>query len=940
MPVTTALSAVTACRRAESDAVAAFLSAGPPAALVIEGEAGIGKSTLWGAGITEAMRRGDVVLSVRPAQSEARMSFAGLGDLLDPVADALLPRLEAPQRAALEVALLRRVPAGVPPNEREIGAAVLALLRVLSTDAAVLLAIDDVQWLDRASAEVLAFALRRLRGEYVSVLVTRRTADVVGASASDHVDARVVVDALSGLSPLVIVLGPLPDADLLQLVRLQLGPLASTSDERGIVAAAGGNPFWALELGRTLHAAGSRGAGSSGGEDLPVPASMVLLLGHKLALQSDEARAALLVVAALSRPTWGATRRGLEGTVADADAAIDAAVAADLITESAGRLRPTHPLLGSAALANESPGQRHRLHRRLAEITADPEQRARHLALATDGEPDSAVAHSLEIGASSARLRGATAAAAELVELAIALTPAADRAALSRRRLAAAELRFSAGDLVRCCELAELIVRDGPSDSEWPSLLPLLVESTYWVRGQSAAQDLLRALLDDASASSRVRAVALACAADVGDGRGTSRGDLARESIELFDGLGDTDPGALSTALIYLAEDHLDAGRGLSVDLFDRAEAAEARHQLVQPHATPVLNRARSIRAYQLKLVDDLDGARVELLHALGVARSEGDDGSVPALLGHLALTECWAGNYPAALAAANEGLAQAGGVAPASLYAAKALLGVLTGEIPTASELVRGQLSGNNDRAVSKKTVVYQHVLGLASLLSGEAARALEHLEQAWAAASSLGIREPGRRQRMEGDFGQALIVAGEFSRAGDIAAEQRELGARLGRPTLVGVGHRIDGLRLAAQGDLDLSVVALEQAVEAHRMSPLPLELPRSLLALGQVQRRMRAKVLARASLQAAVSGFASLGASSWQQVADDELRRIDGTRTGAKLTIAEDRVATLAAAGRNNKEIAAELFLSPRTVESHLATIYRKLAIRGRVDLANLG
>jgi len=929
------VSAVPACRHAENDAVAAFLSSPTPAALVIEGEAGIGKSTLWGFGVTEAMRRGDVVLSVRPAQSEARMSFAGLGDLLDPVADMLLPRLGAPQRTALEVALLRRVPAGVPPNEREIGAAVLALLRVLAADAAVLLAIDDVQWLDRASAEVLAFALRRLRSESVSVLITRRTADVAGGSASDHVDARVVVDALSGLSPSVMVLGPLPDADLLQLVRLHLGTLPSGSDERAIVAAAGGNPFWALELGRTLQS-----AGLSRGSELPVPESMTLLLGRKLALQSGDARAALLVVAALSRPTWGATRRGLEGTVADADAAIDAAVAADLITESAGRLRPTHPLLGSAALAAESPGQRHRLHRRLAEITADPEQRARHLALATDGEPDSEVAHSLEVGASSARLRGATAAAAELAELAISLTPPSDRAALSRRRLAAAELRFSSGDLVRCCELAESIVRDGPSDSEWPSLLPLLVESTYWVRGQSAAQDLLRALLDDSSASSRVRAVALACAADVGDGRGTSRGDLARESIALFDGLGDTDPGALSTALVYLAEDHLDAGQGLSSDLFDRAEAAEARHQLAASHATPVLNRARSIRAYQLKLVDDLDGARIELLHALGVARGEGDDGSVPALLGHLALTECWAGNYPAARAAADEGLAQAGGVAPASLYAARALLGVLTGDIAAASELVLGQLSLSDERALSKKTVVYQHVLGLAALLRGDATRSLEHLEQAWSAALSLGIREPGRRQRMEGDFGQALIVAGEFSRASDIAAEQRELGARLGRPTLVGVGYRIDGLRLAAQGDLDSAVVALEASVEAHRLSPLPLELPRSLLALGQVQRRMRAKVAARASLQAAVSGFAALGAASWQQLADDELRRLDGTRTGAKLTIAEDRVATLAAAGRNNKEIAAELFLSPRTVESHLATIYRKLAIRGRVDLANLG
>ena len=125
---------------------------------------------------------------------------------------------------------------------------------------------------------------------------------------------------------------------------------------------------------------------------------------------------------------------------------------------------------------------------------------------------------------------------------------------------------------------------------------------------------------------------------------------------------------------------------------------------------------------------------------------------------------------------------------------------------------------------------------------------------------------------------------------------------------------------LASAARGDLDAAVTSFEFAVSAHRSSPLPLELPRSLLALGQL--------------------FAAIGALPWKHLADDELRRLDGPRTGAKLTIAEDRVATLAAAGRNNKEIAAELFLSPRTVESHLATIYRKLAIRGRVDLAGHG
>ncbi len=579
------------------------------------------------------------------------------------------------------------------------------------------------------------------------------------------------------------------------------------------------------------------------------------------------------------------------------------------------------------------------MHRRLATITADPEQRARHLALANDGEPDSEISSALEAGARTAQSRGAPHAAAELADLAAALSVPEDVEVLDARTLFAAELHFAAGNVERACQLAEEIARRTPPAGPWASLLPMLIESTYWVRGQPAAQAVLRRVLHTPELDRRSRAVALACAADVGDGLTTSRADLARESIALFDEIGDTDPGALSMALVYLAEDHLDAGLGLADDLLARAEAAEARQQLRQPRSTQVLNRVRSIRAYQLKLVDDLDGARTELLAALVLAHAEGDDGSLPALLGHLALTEFWAGNYAVGLAAVEEGLAQAtrtGGVAPATLYAAGGLLAATTGDSSRARALIVGRMPPVPEAVPTKKTIVYQHVLGLVAFFDHDLDAALAHFRTAWSAAQVLGVHEPGRRQRLEADLGQALIGAGQLDEASRLAAEQRAIGERLHRPTLTGVGYRLDGLILAAAGDLDGAAAVLERAVSAHRRSPLALELPRSQLALGQVHRRRRAKATARASLQDAAERFTSLGAAAWAEIVRDELGRLDGARIGALLTATERRVSALASTGRNNREIAAALFISTRTVEGHLAAVYRKLGVRGRANL----
>ncbi|WP_163569497.1 LuxR C-terminal-related transcriptional regulator, partial [Fodinicola feengrottensis] len=258
--------------------------------------------------------------------------------------------------------------------------------------------------------------------------------------------------------------------------------------------------------------------------------------------------------------------------------------------------------------------------------------------------------------------------------------------------------------------------------------------------------------------------------------------------------------------------------------------------------------------------------------------------------------------------------------------------------DIASARALVAKELADEKSDGVVDvvKAIVHRQVLGLAALVDGEPEEAVDVLGVALRMARSEGIHEPGRRHRLEGDLGQALVATGRLAEAAELAAEQRALGERGGRPTVLGVGLRIEGLVRAAEGDLDAAQELLEQAVRAHEESQLPLERGRSLLALGQVQRRRRTKQQARKSLQAALDCFTELGAVPFVALAAAELDRIEPARGNTGLTRAEQRIVDLVATGHSNREIAAELFVSVRTVETHLGSVYRKLSIRSRTEL----
>ncbi len=378
-------------------------------ALTIEGEAGIGKTTLWQSGLERARKRGFRVLSCRPVEPEAQLSFAGLGDILVQAFPEVRSELPPPQRNALEVALLLVDSTASPPDRRAVSVAVLASLRLLADDCPVMLAVDDVQWLDPPSARVLSFALRRLENEPVGILTALRVA--AGCEDALHLAHQLPDDRVTRLP-----VGALDRASLLDLLRRRLGPgrtgLSRPALHR-LTESAGGNPFFALELARAV---GGNGVQLDAEEPLAVPPTLAELLEARLSGVTPAARRSLGLASAMARPS-PALVRAASDRPDEVSKHLARAERAGIIRTDGDRIRFTHPLLRSAVYSVRSQEDRRRDHGRLADVVEDPEERARHLALASRG-PDRDVADALERAGWRARARGAQDAAAALFDLA------------------------------------------------------------------------------------------------------------------------------------------------------------------------------------------------------------------------------------------------------------------------------------------------------------------------------------------------------------------------------------------------------------------------------------------------------------------------------------------------------------------------------------------
>lgn len=889
-----------------------------PAACLLEGEAGIGKTELWREGIACAEAASFRVLSCSPAEAETALAYSSLADLLRGVGSEVLAELPVPQREALEIALLRSDRVDAIAGQRAVATAAVSLLGQLAEAAPLVVAVDDVQWLDRASAQVLEFAARRLDGRAVGLLLSVRTS--IDGPAPFGLERSLPDVRLERIR-----VGALSAGTLHQLIKTRLGGTFSRAALLRIHATTGGNPFFALELASSLMRSGVPAAG----EALPVSDNVRALVAARLARLPLSTRETLLFAVAMPNPTVGALRRTVRVSSKLILARLARAEAASIVEFDGESVRFKHPLFASAIYAAASTEERQRAHRRLAELATGTEQRARHLALCAD-EPDGAVALTLADAAREVRRRGAPEAAVELAELSVRLTPDAEAAVRDQRRLELGQYLVEAGDAERA-RVVVLDVAGRPGRLQARALLDL-AGLDYWGEGSQLAVERCEQALAVAASEGSMKATChaeLAVFCDFDAGRSERH---ARAALELLDAEGDdADPDALVDALLATARANVLLGRGLPAVVIERAFEAEAR-------AAQSIHRSRvgGQLGQWLKYVDDFAGSRRRLEEALSQSGEEGDESSRPNELMHLAQLECWSGNWSQASDYAEESyeLAEQGEQSFGGPPAIRALVDAHLGNVERARTTVEVRLNSLKVNPISAP--LYLRVLGFLELSLGNLASAEKHLSAAVEAAEGFGIYEPGV-YRVHADLIEALIGTGQLDRAEVLLVKFEKQGRTTAIPWSLATGGRCRGLLLAAHGDLDAAERSFNDALREHERLPMPFERGRTLLVLGLLLRRRNERRRGQESLQQALAIFEELGAPLWVARTRGELRPLGGRPTSrVALTQAEQRVAELAASGLTNREVAAALFISPKTVESSLARAYRKLEIRSRAEL----
>jgi DNA-binding CsgD family transcriptional regulator len=900
-------------RQAELSALEEFLTraANGFACVAVEGEAGVGKTTVWQAAVDRAKQRGFTVLSCRPAEAETRLDFAALSDLVEVVSSDVLEALPAPQRNAIAVALLREETQGPPPaDQRAIAVAVLGVLRQLSASGPVLIAVDDAQWLDPPTSSVLEFVARRLNAEPIGVLSAVRVSEH-RPTTFDHAasESRRSVIQVGGLS-----IGALHELLSDRLEHVFLRPTLVK-----IAQASGGNAFYALEIARELLRSGEPRAGAP----LPVPENLRDLVAARVRRLPDPTREALFAAAALSHPS----------TALIEEAALQPAEDVGIVRLSGdGRVRFTHPLYASAVYESTSVARRQELHRDLAQRLDDIEERARHLALATT-PPDEDVAQLLEDGAARARNHGAWQSAAEMYEQARALTSPENVDTALRRGIAAAEHHTHAGDRRRASALLEDIIQHVRGGARRADALRLLGEIRYNDESFRESVRFLEEARQYATDPRLIAEIELDFAYAVSQGAPSQAAVLhTRLALDLTATLGDA--GLHAQALAYTALGDYLSGRGIDWAAVDKSLTLEDPERIAPLQRTPT-----GVAGMLLLCAGRLDEAREKLTAVRQRALDRADESDLAYFVGWLAWLETLAGRFAVAQEYADEA------VLVATLTDSKSLL--------TSARAFGSLVSahrGDIDRARRESDEAAQLAKQTGYMLANTwivAARCLielsvDNLAGAWRAAESLTrfwethrINEPVGLWFLP-DALEALITLGELDRAEALLDSFQSCAESVDRIWGMATAERSRGLLCAARGDSSGSVEHLQRALLHHQRIDMPFELARTLLCLGRVQRRRKRRKEAREALAQSLQAFERIGAPLWAAKARSELERTHVREAPTDLTPSELRVAELAASGLTNKRIAEQLFMSPKTVEANLARVYSKLGIASRAEL----
>lgn len=885
---------------------------------VVVGEPGLGKSSLLKVSNQLAQRRGRRVLSVAPTEFDRGLPFAGLAELVSQCPPDVEARLPEPQRRALAVALQRTD--GGDVDALAVPLAVRSLLTQLSEVQQAVLILDDLQWLDRASAGCLAFALRTVDVQRVSVLAATRpdpaaTGDLVRSLSEPRRD---------------VVLGPLPDWAIGTMLRKHLGLRWTPPMTAGVARASGGNPLLALMIAQAMQSDLSkwRWSAQQGSDPIfPVPPSLVGLLSEKVSvLLSQASRDVLLLVAAAGRLTVPELQRVVDE--ARLRAALEDADDADVARIGAGSVVDfTHPLLASAIYDQASTAERRRAHRVLADKLEDPVERARHRSKSISA-PEAAVAEELDRAAEISRSRGALQLAGELLEGAALATPSdVDAADGFARWLRAVDTYVGAGDRLAARTALDKGAALAVTDEEQAQVL---VRQAWLVEGLKAARSVLEQAFRMAPAGSEIRAEVLQQLSEyhrmeghgklalrlsqlaVTESAAVGRPDVQLaalnqiQNIERLWGLGDPDQTlAEIDRLVASSSRELSAAEWAWAHGFHAAwndETAERR------------TREGIARTVEAGRYGELSGLYIGLILTL-IRRSKVRDAQTA--LDEADRVGAWG---------SGAGLQDSMG---------RTLVTAYCGDLRSARQLANDAAGQTRDSGLTYWLGGFLAQLGFVEVSARNWQAALEPLRELAAIFATTKLVDL-EQLLWPVDYADAALQVGALDEVATAVTLLRRQGAA-GRPEATVAADRCDALLNAAQGNLDTALVTLREIVDQPR-AECPFEAARSMLALGQVSRRAGYKGAATEALKTAARAFNDLGIPCWAERALDEAARVGQYPTSTVLTETERRVAELVASGASNQETAAQLFMSVKTVEANLTRVYRKLAVRSRTELAN--